>query len=132
FDRVLGLIDEKKVICGGTTDADRDTRFIPPTIMTEVRWGDAVMGEELLGPVLPILTVSGPDDAIARIRSGQKPLTAYVCSPRKEVEERFAAQTSSGSLALGLTLAHGGTTGMPFGGVGESGMGAYHGRAWFE
>lgn len=132
FDRVLGLIDEKKVICGGTADADRDTRFIPPTLMTEVGWDDAVMGEEIFGPVLPILTVSGPDEAIARIRAGEKPLTAYVFSPRREVEERFAEETSSGSLALGLTLAHVGTTGMPFGGVGESGMGAYHGRAGFE
>ena len=132
FDRVLALIDDDKAICGGAADADRETRFLPPTIMTEVGWDDAVMGEEIFGPVLPILTVSGPDEAIARIRAGEKPLTAYVVSPRREIEERFAEETSSGSLALGLTLAHVGTTGMPFGGVGESGMGAYHGRAGFE
>ncbi|NMA76606.1 MAG: aldehyde dehydrogenase family protein, partial [Actinomycetales bacterium] len=132
FDRVLALIDDDKAICGGTDTADRETRFIPPTIMQGVDWNDPVMGEEIFGPVLPILTVSGPDEAIARIRSGDKPLTAYVFSPRRSVEERFAEETSSGSLALGVTLAHVGTTGMPFGGVGESGMGAYHGRTGFE
>ena len=132
FDRVLALIDDEKVICGGTGDADRERRFIPPTIMQDVDWDDAVMGEEIFGPVLPLLAVSGPDEAIARIRSGDKPLTAYVFSPRRAVEERFAEETSSGSLALGLTLAHVGTPGMPFGGVGESGMGAYHGRAGIE
>lgn len=132
FDRVLGLIDDTKVVCGGTADADRASRYLPPTIMAGVDWDDPVMGEEIFGPVLPILTVSGPDEAIARIRGGDKPLTAYVFSPRREVEERFAAETSSGSLALGLTLAHVGVPAMPFGGVGESGTGAYHGRAGLE
>lgn len=132
FDRVLGLIDDDKAIVGGTPDADRESRYLPPTIMTGVDWDDPVMGEEIFGPVLPLLAVSGPEEAIARIRAGDKPLTAYVFSPRRSVEERFAVETSSGSLALGVTLAHIGTPAMPFGGVGESGMGAYHGRAGLE
>ncbi|MDN6302347.1 MAG: aldehyde dehydrogenase family protein [Brachybacterium sp.] len=132
FERVLALIDDEKTILGGAAEADARTRYLPPTIMTGVDWDDAVMGEEIFGPVLPLLAVSGPDEAIARIRAGEKPLTAYVFSPRQEVEERFVEETSSGSLALGLTLAHVGSTGMPFGGVGESGMGAYHGRAGLE
>ncbi|ATG50324.1 aldehyde dehydrogenase family protein [Brachybacterium vulturis] len=132
FERVLALIDDEKTILGGTAEADPATRYLPPTIMTGVEGDDAVMGEEIFGPVLPLLAVSGPDEAIARIRAGEKPLTAYVFSPRRDVERRFAAETSSGSLALGLTLAHVGSTGMPFGGVGASGMGAYHGRAGVE
>ena len=129
FDRVLGLVDDEKVVIGGTVGADRARRYLPPTIMTGVDWGDPVMGEEIFGPVLPLLAVDGPDEAIARIRAGEKPLTAYVFSPRREVEERFATETSSGTLALGFTLAHVGAPGMPFGGVGESGTGAYHGQA---
>ncbi|MDN5822670.1 MAG: aldehyde dehydrogenase family protein [Brachybacterium sp.] len=132
FERVLALIDDEKTILGGTAEADPDTRYLPPTIMTGVDQDDAVMEEEIFGPVLPLLAVSGPDEAIARIRAGEKPLTAYVFSPHSDVEERFTAETSSGSLALGLTLAHVGSTGMPFGGVGASGMGAYHGRAGVE
>jgi aldehyde dehydrogenase (NAD+) len=132
FDRVLALIDDNKAVLGGTASADRETRYLPPTIMTGVEWDDPVMGEEIFGPVLPILAVSGPDEAIARIREGEKPLTAYVFSPRVEIEERFTEETSSGSLALGLTLAHLGSQTMPFGGVGESGTGAYHGQASLE
>ncbi|MBB5832731.1 aldehyde dehydrogenase family protein [Brachybacterium aquaticum] len=132
FDRVLGLIDDDKAVLGGTATADRSARYLPPTILDRVDWDDPVMGEEIFGPVLPLLAVDGPDEAIARIRAGEKPLTAYVFTPRREIEERFAEETSSGSLALGLTLAHVGTPAMPFGGVGESGTGAYHGRASLE
>lgn len=132
FDRVLALVDDEKALIGGTETADRDQRYLPPTILEGVDWDDAVMGEEIFGPVLPLLAVDGPGEAIERIRAGEKPLTAYVFTPHRAVEEEFAARTSSGSLALGLTLAHVGTPGMPFGGVGESGMGAYHGRAGIE
>lgn len=132
FDRVLALIDDDKAVLGGTAGADRANRYLPPTILDGVDWDDPVMGEEIFGPVLPLLEVSGPDEAIARINSGEKPLTAYVFSPRPDVEERFIAETSSGSLALSHTLAHLGSQTMPFGGVGESGMGKYHGRASLE
>src|SRR5699024_2022988 len=81
------------------------------------------------GPVLPILTVDGPDEAIARIRERDKPLTAYVFTEDRDLERRFAAETSSGSLAVNLTLAHVGSPTMPFGRGGGPGMAAYHGRA---
>lgn len=129
FDRVLDLIDDDKAVLGGTSAADRANRYLPPTILDGVDWDDPVMEEEIFGPVLPLLAVDGPDEAIARINSGEKPLTAYVFSPRPDVEERFIAETSSGSLALSHTLAHLGSQTMPFGGIGESGMGKYHGRA---
>lgn len=132
FDRVLALIDDEKALIGGSETADRAQRFLPPTILDGVEVDDPVMEEEIFGPVLPLLVVDGPGEAIERIRAGEKPLTAYVFTPHRAVEEEFAARTSSGSLALGLTLAHIGVPGMPFGGVGESGMGAYHGRAGLE
>ena len=132
FDRVLALIDDDKAVIGGTSAADRANRYLPPTILDGVDWEDPVMGEEIFGPVLALLAVDGPDEAITRINGGEKPLTAYVFSPRPEIEERFTAETSSGSLALGHTLAHLGSQTMPFGGVGESGMGKYHGRASLE
>ena len=128
FERVRGLIDDEKTVLGGTEEADREERYLPPTIMTGVRWEDPVMAEEIFGPVLPLLAVDGPDEAIARIREREKPLTAYVFTDRAAIEERFATETSSGSLAVGMTLAHVGTPTLPFGGVGESGTGAYHGR----
>src|SRR5690625_1934065 len=138
FDRVVGLIDDDQVVLGGTrgstggSGADRAGRYLPPTIMTGVGWQDPVMAEEVFGPVLPILTVGGPDEAIARIRERDKPLTAYVFTEDRDLERRFAAETSSGSLAVNLTLAHVGSPTMPFGGVGASGMGAYHGRAGLQ
>lgn len=132
FDRVLGLIDDDQAVVGGTAGADRSQRYLPPTIMTGVDWDDPVMAEEIFGPVLPILTVDGPEEAIARIRERDQPLTAYLFTEDRALERRFAAETSSGSLAVNLTLAHVGSQTMPFGGVGESGMGAYHGRTGVE
>lgn len=132
FDRVAGLIDEEKVLLGGLETADRGARYLPPTLMTGVGWEDAVMQEEIFGPVLPLLEVAGPAEAVERVRAGEKPLTAYVYTRRTEVEEAFTELTSSGSLAINLTLAHVGSPTMPFGGVGESGMGQYHGRAGLE
>ncbi|MGP9538140.1 aldehyde dehydrogenase family protein [Brachybacterium sp. AOP43-C2-M15] len=132
FERVRSLIDDGLAVTGGTATADRRNRYLPPTIMVGVGWDDPVMAEEIFGPVLPVLAVSGVDEAIARIRERDKPLTAYVFTSRGKVEERFATETSSGSLAIGMTLAHIGTPHLPFGGVGESGMGAYHGRAGIE
>lgn len=132
FDRLRSLVDDDLAVVGGTAGADRRQRYLAPTILAGASWDHPVMAEEIFGPILPLLPVEGPAEAIARINAGEKPLTAYVFSPSHEVEERFAEQTSSGSLALGLTLAHLGTTAMPFGGVGESGHGAYHGKAGFE
>lgn len=132
FDRIAALIDEELVVHGGLAHADREQKYLPPTIMAPVPFEHRVMGEEIFGPVLPLLTVDGPDEAIRRIRERDKPLTAYVFTGSRAVEQRFAAETSSGSLAVGMTLAHVGSVTMPFGGVGESGMGAYHGRASLE
>ncbi|MEE1650111.1 aldehyde dehydrogenase family protein [Brachybacterium sp. J144] len=132
LDRLLGLIDAEKVVLGGTAGADRGSRFLPPTILAGADWSDPVMQEEIFGPVLPLLAVDGPAEAVARIAAGDKPLTAYVFTGSTEVEEMFVEGTSSGSLAVNVVLAHISSPDLPFGGVGESGMGAYHGRAGFE
>ncbi|MGY5765708.1 aldehyde dehydrogenase family protein [Brachybacterium sp. DNPG3] len=131
-ERLLAMIDDERAVIGGTGTADAASRYLPPTVLAGVGWDDPVMAEEIFGPILPLLAVSGPEEAIDRIVAGDKPLTAYVFTESREVERAFAARTSSGSLALGFTLAHVGSTAMPFGGVGASGTGKYHGRASLE
>ncbi len=128
--RVEALIDPAKVVSGG--EADLNERYIAPTIMTNVTVADPCMQEEIFGPVLPLVEVEDYEEAIGLINDGDKPLTLYVFSERPEVEAAFVERTSSGSVACGLTLAHLSSPNMPFGGVGESGMGAYHGRASLE
>ena len=130
LDRLLGLIDREKVVVGG--QVDRRQRYLAPTIMDHVTDDDAVMAEEIFGPILPLVEVTGAMDAVERIRAREKPLTAYLFSQDEDVRQLFTDRTSSGSLAVGLTLAHLSLADMPFGGVGESGMGAYHGRASLE
>lgn len=132
LDRLAGLLDGATAAIGGVDGIDRAARHIPPTVLVDVSFDDPVMDEEIFGPILPLLAVSGPLEAVDRIRAGAKPLTAYVFSDDPRTRRLFATRTSSGSLALGLTLAHVGAVSMPFGGVGESGHGAYHGRASLE
>ncbi|MDO5645905.1 MAG: aldehyde dehydrogenase family protein [Dermabacter sp.] len=129
-ERIASLIDPEKVVSGG--EVDEAARYIAPTLMSGVSLDDPVMQEEIFGPVLPLVEVSGPDEAIDIITAREKPLTLYVFTDDPDVEQAFVDKTSSGSVALGLTLAHLGSPHMPFGGVGESGMGAYHGRASVE
>ncbi|GAB2537649.1 aldehyde dehydrogenase family protein [Brachybacterium huguangmaarense] len=135
LERLTGLLEDTEdadAVIGGKDGIVADERYIPPTVLQGVSWDDPVMGEEIFGPILPMLAVDGPAEAVARIRAGEKPLTAYVFTDDDAVRRLFTARTSSGSLAFDLTLAHLGAAGMPFGGVGESGMGAYHGRASLE
>jgi aldehyde dehydrogenase (NAD+) len=86
------------------------------------------LGEEIFGPLLPLVPVSGRDEAIRMINAGPKPLAVYVFSADDGVRGSFAAETSSGALAYGTPAAHVSVPGLPFGGVGDSGMGAYHGE----
>ncbi|CAM4014008.1 aldehyde dehydrogenase family protein [Helcobacillus massiliensis] len=137
FDRLSGLLDASRdrVVHGGGTD--RADRFIEPTLLrlpsaSEGALETPIMGEEIFGPLLPLIPVTGVSEAIGIITSGDKPLTAMVFTDDPEVERAFTEQTSSGSLAVNVALAHAGSSLMPFGGVGESGMGTYHGRASIE
>ncbi|MDO5662841.1 MAG: aldehyde dehydrogenase family protein [Brachybacterium sp.] len=133
LERIAGLLemeasDPSRLVLGGPDGIDSGARYIPPTIVRDVDEDHPLMSEEIFGPILPLVPVTGATEAIERIRNRPKPLTAYVFTSNPRVETLFAAHTSSGSLAIGLTLAHLGSVAMPFGGVGESGYGAYHGE----
>ncbi|MFJ3623817.1 aldehyde dehydrogenase family protein [Streptomyces iakyrus] len=130
FDRLIGLLDSGRTVVGGTSD--RAGKYIAPTILADVSPDAPVMREEIFGPILPIVTVSGLDEAIDFINDRDKPLALYVFSESDGTRRRFAAETSSGGLGHGLPLAHLTVSDLPFGGVGESGMGNYHGRYSIE
>ncbi|MFE0800016.1 aldehyde dehydrogenase family protein [Streptomyces sp. NPDC058812] len=130
FDRLTGLLDSGRVVVGG--GSDRAEKYIAPTVLADVAPGAPVMREEIFGPILPIVTVPGLDEAIDFVNDRDKPLALYVFSESDATRERFAAETSSGGLGHGLPLAHLTVSDLPFGGVGESGMGNYHGRYSIE
>ena len=130
FDRVMGLIDREKVVYGGR--GDPDSLKIQPTILDDVSPEDPVMQEEIFGPVLPILTYSHLDEAVDFINSRPHPLALYLFSEDKAVQERFLRQVSFGGGCINDTIIHLATSRLPFGGVGDSGMGGYHGKHSFE
>ncbi|MEU9271385.1 aldehyde dehydrogenase family protein [Streptomyces sp. NPDC048251] len=126
FDRLAALLDSGRIVVGG--GKDRTDKYLAPTVLADVDPGSPVMREEIFGPILPIVTVEGLDEAIAFINDRDKPLALYVFTESGETRGRIAAETSSGGLGYGLPLAHLTVSDLPFGGVGESGMGNYHGR----
>ncbi|MEU6144418.1 aldehyde dehydrogenase family protein [Streptomyces sp. NPDC047081] len=130
FDRLSGLLDSGRVVVGG--GSDRTTKYIAPTVLADVDPKSPVMQEEIFGPILPVVTVSGLDEAIDFINDRDKPLALYVFTESDATKSRIAAETSSGGLGHGLPLAHLTVSDLPFGGVGESGMGSYHGRYSIE
>ncbi|GAA2280923.1 aldehyde dehydrogenase family protein [Streptomyces hawaiiensis] len=130
FDRLSALLDSGRVVTGG--GSDRTDKYIAPTVLADVDPKSPVMQEEIFGPILPIVTVSGVDEAIDFINDRDKPLALYVFSESGQTRDRIAAETSSGGLGYGLPLAHLTVSDLPFGGVGESGMGNYHGRYSIE
>ncbi|MEU7560489.1 aldehyde dehydrogenase family protein [Streptomyces eurythermus] len=130
FDRLSGLLGSGRVAVGGV--GDRATKYLAPTVLADVDPASPVMREEIFGPILPIVTVSGLDEAIGFINDRDKPLALYVFSESDETRARIAAETSSGGLGHGLPVAHLTVSDLPFGGVGESGMGNYHGRYSIE
>ncbi|KFO74386.1 Fatty aldehyde dehydrogenase [Cuculus canorus] len=130
FKRILGLLEGQKIAHGGETD--EASCFIAPTILTDVSPESKVMEEEIFGPVLPILTVKSVDEAIEFINSREKPLALYVFSNNKKLIKRVISQTSSGGFTGNDVIMHFFLSTLPFGGVGNSGMGAYHGKHSFE
>ncbi|MEU6314703.1 aldehyde dehydrogenase family protein [Streptomyces sp. NPDC047014] len=126
FDRLTGLLGSGRTVTGGTHD--RAARYIAPTVLAGVAPDAPVMGEEIFGPILPIVEVAGLDEAIAFIRDRDKPLALYAFTESDTTRERLTQETSSGGLTFNLPVAHLTVSDLPFGGVGESGMGSYHGR----
>ncbi|MGN0977660.1 MAG: aldehyde dehydrogenase [Faecousia sp.] len=130
FDRLCGLMAGQTIAVGGTADGDSLT--IEPTVLTDVTWDAPIMQEEIFGPVLPILTYDDLDDAIAKIQSRPKPLALYLFSENKAVWKRFEQTVSFGGGCINDCMVHLSSHTLPFGGVGESGMGQYHGKASFD
>ncbi|MGC1219768.1 MAG: aldehyde dehydrogenase [Phormidesmis sp.] len=130
FDRVAGLLAGEDVVIGG--EHDRETRFIAPTVLENVSWDAPIMAEEIFGPVLPVLSYERIEDAIARINSRPKPLALYLFTQDKSVQDQVLSATSSGGVCINDVVLHLAIWGMPFGGVGNSGIGAYHGKTSFD
>lgn len=130
FDRVMGLIDPEKVVYGG--QGDPETLKIQPTILDHVSPEDPVMQEEIFGPVLPILTYDSLDEAVDFINGRPHPLALYLFSEDKAVQERFLRHVPFGGGCINDTIIHLASSRLGFGGVGDSGMGSYHGKKSFE
>lgn len=130
FDRLSGLIDKEKVIYGGNTS--ESTLQIEPTIINNVTLDDAIMKEEIFGPLLPIISVKDEDEAIRIIKSLEHPLALYVFTSSKKDEKRFINTVGFGGGCVNDTIVHLATSNMGFGGFGESGMGSYHGKKGFD
>ncbi|MGK7911660.1 MAG: aldehyde dehydrogenase [Synechococcus sp.] len=130
FDRLVTFLGHGDVAIGG--ESSRERRYIAPTVLENVTWDDGVMQEEIFGPILPVLTYDSLDEAIAKINERPKPLALYVFSSRSEVQERVLSSTSSGGACINDTVMHVGVDTLPFGGVGDSGIGAYHGKFTFD
>ncbi len=130
YDRICGLIDQTKVVCGGKND-DATLR-IEPTVMADVDRNDPVMQEEIFGPVLPILTYDDFSEVIPMVESRDKPLALYIFSSDKKRIADITARCRYGGGCVNDVVIHLATSAMGFGGVGESGMGAYHGKTGFD
>ena len=130
YDRVMGLIDPAKVVYGG--QGDPDTLKIQPTILDGVSPEDPVMQEEIFGPLLPVLTYDTLDRAVEFINSRPHPLALYLFSEDRAAQERFLRQVPFGGGCVNDTIIHLATSRMGFGGVGDSGMGSYHGKLSFD
>jgi len=130
FERLVRLLEDGRTAVGG--DFDRDALMIEPTVLTDVTPGAAVMRDEIFGPILPILTYTDLDDVVTAVNDRPKPLALYVFTESEEVQRQVLAHTSFGGGCVNDTVYHFTSPYLPFGGVGPSGMGAYHGRSSFE
>ena len=130
FTRLCGLIDNSKVVFGGNTDTD--TCRIAPTVMDNVSYDDAVMGEEIFGPIMPIIAFDDFDTVVDDLKAKDKPLALYLFTANKKHVKRVTTELSYGGGCINDVIIHLATSEMGFGGVGESGMGSYHGKAGFD
>ena len=129
-DRLVGLLGAGNILIGG--DYDRSNRYIAPTLIDNISWDDPIMQEEIFGPILPILTYRRLEDAIQAINRRPKPLALYLFSHNKQHQQAVLEQTTSGTVGLNEVILQVAVWDLPFGGVGGSGMGAYHGKYSFD
>ena len=130
FYRTLGLIDEKKVIHGGSSD--RKALRIEPTVLDNVSFSDPVMQEEIFGPIMPVLVFDSLEEVISKVNSMPHPLALYFFTSDKAAAKEITSRCGFGGGCINDTIIHLATTEMGFGGFGESGMGAYHGKTGFD
>jgi len=130
FLRLLKYLDSGRIVTGGKSD--QKSLYIAPTILDQVNWEDSIMEEEIFGPILPILEYVDLDEAISQINVRPKPLALYFFSQCKMKQAKVIKSTSSGSVCLNDTVIQIAAWNLPFGGVGDSGIGSYHGRTTFE
>lgn len=130
FDRITGLLKEGNIIYGGQTD--RKDLFIAPTLVGGVAPGDRIMQEEIFGPLFPVVEYGELSEAISFVNRLPKPLALYFFSRSRKKQKRVLAETASGGGCINDTILHVGNSELPFGGVGDSGIGNYHGKASFE
>ena len=128
YKRILGLIDMDKVVYGGK----HHNLQIEPTVVDRVDFSDPIMQEEIFGPVMPILTYSNLNVVIDKINSMPSPLALYIFTNNKQVSKKVTSEVSFGGGCINDVVIHLATSNMGFGGVGESGMGSYHGKRGFD
>jgi len=129
FDRLIGYLSEGDVVTGG--EHNRQERYLAPTVLNRVSRSAAIMQGEIFGPILPLIAADDLSDAIAFVNELDKPLALYVFSERGDVIQRWQNETSSGALGVNAPIIHLSAHDLPFGGVGPSGMGSYHGERSF-
>lgn len=130
LDRLKGLLVSGNIVIGGqVNDADR---YLAPTVLENVDWKDGVMESEIFGPILPILTYENLDDAIALVNERPKPLALYIFSKSNTIQTNIVNSISSGGVCINDTVLQVSVGNLPFGGVGDSGTGSYHGKASFD
>lgn len=130
YNRLYDFLSNGQIIHGGQSDGEK--LLIEPTIIDEITWDDPVMQEEIFGPILPILTFNKLDDVITKIKSMEKPLALYYFGDHKKSQAKIIKNLSFGGGSINDTLYHLANPHLPFGGVGNSGMGAYHGKHSFD
>ncbi len=130
FERLMGLIDKDKIYMGGNSDSS--ALYLAPTILHNVDWKDAVMQEEIFGPILPVLTYTSFDEILRTIQKKEKPLSAYLFTSEKEEKNKFLEKLSFGGGCINDTVMHFTNPNLPFGGIGNSGIGSYHGKYGFD
>lgn len=130
FQRLLGLMEEASIAAGGASDAS--TLRIEPTLLEDVTPDSPCMCQEIFGPLLPMLTYGKMEEVEEFILSGPRPLACYLFTSSRKAEKRFVSRLSFGGGCINDTIIHLAVPGLPFGGVGNSGMGAYHGKAGFD